>query len=224
MRYPIRTILTTGLLLLNPSQVQAPTQMLTLTVADIDGLRHPPRDSVLARIQSQLHFDQVMRRDHTRKALIAYARLNALRQELAILQKQRTNLSRIYRLYLVKQKHAEASDEEVLRAEHDLLNKEMAIVGHIYQLQQSILDLITIANIPLDLTPPKGDTDEKKVTAKSTHAKPKRAAIQPHQRPQRQGHMEPRAQRRTARKRNYKSEAVERRLGERPDSLHRQRQ
>lgn len=160
-------VLMVSSLLIKPSQAQDSTQSFTLTVADIDHMRCPSRDSVLARIWSQIQFDPVLRRDHIRQTLIAYVRLNAFQQELAILRKQRTNLSRLYRLYLEKQKHGEASDEEVLRAEHDLLNKDLAIVNSSYQIQETVISITTWANIPIDLTPPQRDVDKTRVMAEA---------------------------------------------------------
>ena len=125
---------------------------LSLSMADIDSLYCPPRDSVLQHIQRITQFDSYLRRQHTHKALIAYARLQALRKELSILRRQLANLELIHSVLIEEQKHAEVSDLEVLQSQHRLLDKKMAIAGHVYQVKEVILTLCQLANIEIDVS------------------------------------------------------------------------
>lgn len=142
----IPLLLTLVLLWLN-----AGADPLCLTVADIDSLHCPPRDSLLARIHRQLSFDALSQRQQLHKALVACARLEALQQELAILYRQRKNLQIIHALNLEKQKRSEVSDLDVLQSEQNLLNKDMAIVGQVFQIKDTIIALCELANIQIRL-------------------------------------------------------------------------
>ena len=124
---------------------------MRLTVADIDSLRCPPRDSVLAHIQKVIDFDITFQRQCLNQVLVAYARLEALRQELSLLYREQANLKLVYGLFLEKQKHSEVSDLEVLQNEQNLLNKNMAIVSQIYQIRETILKLCELASIRIEL-------------------------------------------------------------------------
>lgn len=126
-------------------------ESLHMTVADIDSLHCPPRDSVLAHIQKVIDFSPTFQRQCLIQALVAYARLEALRQELALLYREQANLQLVYSLFLEKQKHSEVSDLEVLQNEQNLLNKEMAIVSQTYQIRETILRLCELAAIRIEL-------------------------------------------------------------------------
>lgn len=145
----------TILLLLILLTLSKPTdaESLSLSVSQVDSLYCPPRDSVLQRIQTITQFDSYLRRQQTHKALIAYARLHALREELIILRKQLGNLRLIYEVLDEKQKRSEVADVDVIQHEQQLLNKHLAIAGHIYQIQEVILTLCQLANIEIIISP-----------------------------------------------------------------------
>lgn len=132
-------------------------QALTLSLADIDSLICPPRDSLLLRLQTQLRFDTPLLRQRVHQTLVAYARLQALEQELKILERQLHNLRRIHALYLEKQRRSEISDLEVLQSESNVLNKEMSIVSQRYQLKETLLTILNLSNINI-LIPTKAPT------------------------------------------------------------------
>lgn len=138
------------LLLLAPIALGA--QSLTISVDEIDALYCPPRDSVLQRIQRITQFDSYLRQQQIHKALIAYARLHALQKEQAILRRQLANLRLIHEVLIEKQTRSEVSDVEVIEHEQQVLGKEMAIAGHVYQIQETILTLCQLANIEIKLT------------------------------------------------------------------------
>jgi hypothetical protein len=140
-----------ALLLLLFLAVDAAADPLRLSVADIDSLRCPPRDSILAHIQKVISFDAALQRQYINQALVAYARLEALRQELALLRREQSNLLLVYSLFLEKQKHSEVSDLEVLQSEQNYLNKQMAIVSQVYQIRETILRLCELAAIKIEL-------------------------------------------------------------------------
>ena len=139
------------LLLILATTAHAAATPLRLTVADIDSLLCPPRDTVLAHIQTTINFSATFQRQCLIQALVAYARLEALRQELALLYREQANLKLVYFLFLEKQKHSEVSDLEVLQNQQNLLNKEMAIVSQIYQIKETILRLCELAAIKIEL-------------------------------------------------------------------------
>lgn len=124
---------------------------LHMTVADIDSLHCPPRDSVLAHIQKTINFSATFQRQCLLQALVAYARLEALRQELALLYREQANLQVVYSLFLEKQKHSEVSDLDVLASEQNYLNKQMAIVSQTYQIRETILKVCELAAIRIEL-------------------------------------------------------------------------
>lgn len=124
---------------------------LRMTVVDVDSLRCPPRDTVLAHIERVINFSATFQRQCLIQALVAFARLEALRQELALLYREQANLQLVYSLYLEKQKHSEVNDLEVLQAEQNCLNKQMAIVSQTYQIRETILKVCELAAIPIEL-------------------------------------------------------------------------
>lgn len=124
---------------------------LHMTVADIDSLHCPPRDTVLAHIQKTINFSAVFQRQCLIQALMAYARLEALRQELALFHREQANLQLVYSLFLEKQKRSEVGDLDVLASEQNLLNKNMAIVSQTYQIRETILRLCELAAIRIEL-------------------------------------------------------------------------
>ena len=127
----------------SPTHAEPPA----LSIADIDSLRCPPRERLIAHITGRLRFDSQLEQHQVRQILAACARLEALQQELAILKRQQANLMLIHRLNLEKQNRSEISDLQVLQSEQNLLNKQMAIAGHTYQIRETILDLTRLANI-----------------------------------------------------------------------------
>ena len=124
---------------------------LHMTVADVDSLNCPARDSVLQHIQKIIDFDAAFQRQCLIQALVAFARLEALRQELALLYLEQANLQLVYFLFLEKQKHSEVSDLEVLQAEQNLLNKQVAVFNAIYQIRETILKICELAAIRIEL-------------------------------------------------------------------------
>jgi site-specific recombinase XerC len=140
------------LVLLFIAPVALEAQFLTISVDAIDSLYFPPRDSVLQRIQRITEFDSYLRRQQLHKALIAYARIHALQEELGILRRQLTNLQLIHGVLVEKQKRSEVADVEVIQHEQQLLGKKIAIAGHIYQIKEVILTLCQLANIEIKLT------------------------------------------------------------------------
>jgi len=121
----------------------------SLTIAQIDSLQYPPRDTVLIYIAHRQYVDRQLQQHHLRELLAIFARLDALKQELKILKRQQANLTLIHRLNLEKQSRSEISDLDVLKSEQGLLNKRMAIVGHTYQIRETILTLTRLANISI---------------------------------------------------------------------------
>lgn len=136
-------------LFLTPIQISAQT----LTIADIDSLRYPPRDTVLASIAHRQYVDHQLQQYHLRELLAIYARLQALQQEFAILKRQEINLLLIHRLNLEKQRRSEVADSDVLQSEQNLLNKQMAIAAQIFQIRDTILTLTRLANITIAILP-----------------------------------------------------------------------
>ena len=104
---------------------------------------------MLIYIAHRQYVDRQLQQHHLRELLAIFARLDALKQELKILKRQQANLTLIHRLNLEKQSRSEISDLDVLKSEQGLLNKRMAIVGHTYQIRETILTLTRLANISI---------------------------------------------------------------------------
>jgi hypothetical protein len=131
----------------------AEAQQPTLTITDIDSLRYPARNTVLTIIAHRQYVDHQLQQLHLREILTIYARLDALIQELQILNRQQANLALIHRLNIEKQKHSEIADIEVLLSEQNLLGKQQAIVNQKFQIRETILTLTRLANIPIIISP-----------------------------------------------------------------------
>lgn len=139
------------LLILILAIAPAEADPISLTVDQVDSLYCPPRVLVLQHIQETINFSATFQRQCLIQALVAYARLEALREELALLYREQANLQLVYSLFLEKQKHSEVSDLEVLQAEQNLLNKQMAVVNETYQIREVILRLCDLAAIRIEL-------------------------------------------------------------------------
>lgn len=140
---------------------------LTLSVAEVDSLRCPPRDSTLQYLHGRLAFDTTLRSQRLQLLLGAYARLTELAEELTIRRRLHQNLQLVQRVLTEQQRRAEVSDLDVLASQGRLLESELAIADCTLRIRQTILEIAELAFIQITLTTPSASSEQPTDLAKN---------------------------------------------------------
>jgi hypothetical protein len=138
---------------------------LAISLEDVEGLHLPyTLLELVANFRKLIRFDELLLQQKIIDVTQAYFNFHAAKQELSLLQFERNNLLKVYKLYREKQSEAEVSDSEVYQFNNAYLAKERAIIAQRVRVRAFLFTIIRLCNLKIEMNHDQTKTSQKSIS------------------------------------------------------------